>query len=397
MISLGQLDRLEIEKSKHPQVKNLLLLLQNKDRLLSTLLVGNNLVNVGASALATTMAINYAALMGWVEELTVTLAAVALTLLILFFGEITPKNFALKHNRAIALATTPLVRLIALVLYPASALLSWASRLMVGKHDDTHKISESTVINVVNKGEELGVINETEKSLIEKVFLFDEREVYPIMTPRTKVFALREECTLEAAQEEMLTNLYSRVPVYAESIDNITGIVNLKEVFKELLSGGAKKTLKELASKPLFVYETMGVSDLLERFRTLRTHIAIVVDEYGGLSGIITLEDLLEELVGEIFDEKDQDAQPGKKIGTGKWMVSGEMDLLTLNREIEGELNEEGDFETMQGLIMHRLKRLPKTGDRLQVREHRLTVMRMKQNRILQVMVEFLPHPTEAD
>ena len=394
-ISLGDIDLIEIEKTDRKNAKLLLQLIENKERLLSVILIGNNLANIGASALATALAIHYSDLIGYSEELTITLAAVTLTIFILLFGEVTPKSIALIHNRKIALAVSPLVYFLSFLFYPASYLLVkvsvYFSEASTKVQEPEVKISESTVINVVSKGEELGVINEREKDLIEKVFLFDEREVYPIMTPRPQVFALQANSTLEQAQEELLSKQFSRIPIYQDSIDKITGVINLKVALHELLLGNGKKTLDELSQKALFIYETLPIYALLERFKESSSHLAVVVDEYGGTAGIVTLEDIIEELVGEIFDEKDQRHDPIRPMGFQKWLVEGSTDLVTLNREIPGDVLMEGDFESLQGLIMSQLTRLPQTGDTLQIGNHQMIVMKMRNNEILSVMIELKP------
>jgi len=393
--SLGEIDRIEIEKSKKKNRKLLLKLLADREKLLSTILIGNNLVNIAASALNTALAIHYAPIIGISVELSVSLFVIMLTLLILLFGEITPKTIAIAHNRNVSLIVSPLIYTLSVALSPISYFFDktskFISRLIRSKDHLKPKISESTVINVVSKGEELGVINKTEKNLIQNVFLFDEREVYPIMTPRVRVFALHESKTLHEVQAIVLEKQFSRIPIYSESIDNITGIVNLKNIFKELLTGDKNLTLKEVASKPFFVYETLALSSLLEKFQAEQNHLAIVVDEFGGMAGIVTLEDILEELVGEIYDEKDEAAALIRKIEDHQWLVSGRADIITINRSISGEILVRGDYESLQGLVMSYLERVPAVGDSLLVEPHRFTVKKMAGNEILSVLLEYIP------
>jgi len=392
--SLGQIDRIEIEKSTYKNRKILLKLLNNREKLLSTILIGNNVINIAASALNTALAIYYAPIFGISSKINVSLFAIMLTFVILLFGEITPKTIAISHNRSIALFTSPIIYILSIILSPVSYFFDKTSRFLsrlTPKRHHKHRISESTVINVVTRGEELGVINETEKNLIQNVFLFDEREVYPIMTPRTRVFALHESKTLNEVQEIVFEKLFSRIPIYSDSIDTITGIVNLKNIFKELLTGNKDLTLKEIASKPLFVYETLSLTSLLEKFKTEQNHLAIVVDEFGGMAGIVTLEDILEELVGEIYDEKDEAAALVRKAGDRKWLVSGLADIVAINRSILGKIMVTGDYESLQGLVMSYLERVPVVGDSLVVEPHRFTVIKMKGNEILSVLLEYIP------
>lgn len=393
-ISLGDIDLIEISKSDKKNRKLLAKLLENKEKLLGTILIGNNVVNIAATALNTTLAIKYSLESGLSEELTVTISAAVLTITILIFGEIVPKSVALAHNRTLALFNAPVIWFLGGILTPANFFLDkiskFVNRLLQGKETKAG-ITESTVINVVSKGEELGVIKETEKELIQNVFLFDEREVYPVMTPRTAVFALEDSKTLDEVQDELLEKQYTRIPVYAESIDNITGIVNLKVVLKYMLENRKDVALRKLAQKPLFIYETMSLTSLLEKFKSEKNHLAIVVDEFGGMAGIVTLEDILEELVGEIYDEKDEDTSLIRKLGEEKWLVRGRIDIITLNKYIPGNIEIDGEFETLQGLIMSKLDRLPVVGDVLNINPHRFTVSKMRKNQILTVLVENIP------
>jgi len=399
-ISLGEIDLIEISRSSKKNRKLLLSLLENKEKLLSTILIGNNAVNIAATALNTTLAIHYAPKIGVSEEVAVSVSAIGLAIVILLFGEITPKSIAISHNRRLSLLAAPVILVLSIILSPLSYFSDKIGKFMVfifsGKGEKKPTISESTVINVVSKGEELGVIKETEKNLIKNVFLFDEREVYPVMTPRTAVFALKEDLTLGEVQDELMEKQFSRVPIFAESIDNITGIINLKAVFRNLLKDRKDFKLKDLADKPLFVYETLSLTALLEKFKAEQTHLAVVVDEYGGMAGVVTLEDILEELVGEIYDEKD-DASLIRKVGEGKWLISGRTDIITINKGISGEILLDGEFETLQGLIMSKLERLPVVGDVLYVNPHQLTVMKMKQNEIISVTVEYLPKEEQEE
>ena len=400
-ISLGEIDRIEVEKSKSKNRKILLKLLDNHERLLSTILIGNNLANIGASAWNTAIAIKVAPLLGIPSEWSVSLFAVGLTLVILLFGEITPKTIALVHNRRIALWTAPLLMALGMLFLPVSyffdKISKFLNRIFVGKGGRGHAITESTVINVVSKGEELGVINEKEKTLIQNVFLFDEREVYPIMTPRTSVFALEENLTLAEVQSEMMERQFSRVPIFQDTIDNITGVVHLKTVCRELLNDRRDIPLKDLAQKTIFIYETLSLSALLEQFQAEQNHMAIVVDEFGGMAGVVTLEDILEELVGEIFDEKDVAVVPIRKLAEESWMIAGAVDIQSINKEISGEISVKGEYETLQGLIMSHLERIPVVGDSFYLEPHQFTVMQMNKHSVTSAKIVYQPPENEEE
>jgi len=393
-ISLSELDQIGISKGRSKNRKILARLLKNRSNLVSTILVGNNLVNIAASALTTALAINYGPDYGLSTELAATLAAISLTLVILVLGEVTPKSLALQHNRAVALFAAPILLPLGYLLSPATLFLDLTAKFvhkMTGAPTTQRGISETSVIHMVEKGEELGVINERERSLIENVFLFDEREVYPVMTPRTRVFALDASLTLDQAKEDLVEQMYTRIPVYGDSFDHIIGVVNFKEASKELLHGQGQKTLEEISVKPIFVYETQSLTSVLESFQKERNHMAIVVDEFGGMAGVVTLEDTLEELVGEIYDEKDLSVSFVKPMGEHKWLVPGRHDVVTINRQIPGEIPIEEEYESLQGLIMSNLDKLPTIGDQVQLGAHKFTVMKMNKNAITSVLLEYLP------
>lgn len=394
-VSLSEIDLIEISKSRRKNRKILVRLIENKERLLSTILIGNNLVNIAATALNTTLAIHYGYLLGISEEVSVLLSAIVLAFVILLFGEIAPKSIAITHNRSIALFLAPMIAFLSVLLTPFLFFFDRISKginlMLTGKSHKDSTISEKTVINIVAKGEEMGVINESEKEMIKNVFLFDEREVYPVMTPRTAVFGLEETLTLGEAQESMLEKQFTRIPIYDGSIDNITGIVNLKNVFMCLLNDQHDMRLSELSLKPLFIYETLSLTSLLEQFKSAQNHMAIVVDEFGGMAGIVTLEDILEELVGEIYDEKDVVTSLIRKTGENNWIINGKTDIMTINKTINGEILIDGEFETLQGLIMSNLDRLPVVGDTLKIKPHRFTVKIMRRNEIISVFVEYDP------
>ncbi|MBT4288540.1 MAG: HlyC/CorC family transporter [Deltaproteobacteria bacterium] len=395
-ISLSEIDLIEIEKSNRKNRRILLHLLDNKEKLLSTILTCNNIVNISASALNTILAPMYAPILGISEGLSIILSAGVLTIVILLFSEITPKSIALYHNVELSLVFAPVISVISVLFSPITYFFDKFSKILnqifTTKNSKKHNLSEKTIINVVSRGEELGVINENEKNLIQNVFLFDEREVYPIMTPRTSVFALMDSMRLSEVKNELLEKQYSRVPIYNDTIDNITGIINLKTVYSHILNHKQDSRLIDLAQDPIFIYETLKISALLEQFRLKHNHMAIVMDEFGGMAGLVTLEDVLEELVGEIYDEKDEIDISIRQIEPEKWLINGNIDIITINKKIKGEIPPEGGFEVLQGLIMSNLERIPLIGDSLFIDPHRYEVVSMKKNEVTSVIIEYQPH-----
>lgn len=389
--SLSYVDQIEIEKSNSRNKSILLKLLNQKEKLLSTILIGNNIVNIAASALNTALAIEFADQHGFSRELTATGFAAGLTVAILLVGEIIPKNVSITFNRQLSLFFSPLIHILNVVLSPFSYIFHSITLLInriLKKDDNTTDISESLVLNVVDKGKELGVINQHENDLIKNVFLFDEREVSSIMTPRTSVFALPDSTTLADALEPLLEKKFSRVPVYDKSIDHITGVITVKEILEELILGDKQQTLYSLMQKPVFIYETVSLTSLLDQFKEDRKHMAIVVDEFGGVAGIATMEDLLEELVGEILDEKDKKTIEVQRIEKNKWLIRGRVDIVTINKEIEADIPVSEQYDTLQGLIMYHTDSIPKIGDSVEADGYRFKVTQMSQNEVQMVLVE---------
>jgi putative hemolysin len=399
--SLSDIDLIEIEKSSRKNRKIVLGLLKHKEKLLSTILIGNNIVNISAGSLNAFLAQRYASQYGFSPEFAITISAIILTIIILIFGEIIPKTYAIYNNRELGLFFAPVILGFSIIIGPITYFFNkfnlLLNRVFKNKKKKTHKISEKTVINVISKGEEQGVINEREKKLIQNVFQFDDMEVYPIMTPRTSVFALKDSMKLSEVRNILLEKQFSRIPIYKDTIDNITGVINLKTILQDMLNGDQNIKLIALAQEPIFVYETLSISALLEQFKSKRTHLAIVVDEFGGMAGLVTLEDVLEELVGEIYDEKDAIDTSIRKTDPNKWLINGKTDIITINKNIEGEIIINGDFNTLQGLIMSYLERIPVVGDFLFVNPHRFKVINMERNEITSVLVEYSPEEGQED
>ncbi len=393
-ISLSELDIIAFENQSSHSSKAVLRLLSTKNKLLSTLLIGNNLINIIASAISTSLAIQYHTKLGISEKLSITIATLALTTLILIFGEILPKTLAIHHNVFICSFLGPVVEWLSKFFTPVVFLMEYASKLLLKlmPTKQTSSFSETTFLHALSKGEELGIIKATEKNMIQNVFSFDERAVYPIITPRTTVFALPGDLPLDQAADKLQKKEFSRIPIYEDNIDQITGIIQYKQVLQELLKGNKDKTLTDLAVKPLFIYETTKLTNVLETMQSQHSHMAIVVDEFGGMAGVVTLEDLMEELVGEIYDEKDLIDKPLKLIKPHTWIANGNADLATLNRELNHPLDENGAYETLQGLIMAKLERLPKVNDILEVENYHLAVLALKKHRILSVRITYIPN-----
>ena len=293
--------------------------------------------------------------------LSIILITIVLSYFTLIFGELVPKRVAMKNYEKIAYGSIGIIRAISILAAPFVKFLTFStnivSKIFGVSENEEEIVTEEEIRMMVDVGEEKGTIDQEEKTMINNVFEFNDKIVSEIMVPRTEIYALDMNLTIAEAIEELTEEFtYSRIPVYEETIDQIKGIVYIKDI---LLSTSKKNTkIKKLIREPYFVPETKPVNELFDELRKNRTQIAVVVDEYGGTSGIVTMEDILEELVGEIYDEYDEVEDIYQEIDENTYLLSGSMAIY----EVEGLLNveiEDGDYDTLSGYLIEILGRIP--------------------------------------
>lgn len=311
LISISRLRvRHLIDKKKHGGIE-LKKLKDDPHRLLITILVGNNIVNVSASALATAFAIET------LKSNAVGIAIGIMTFLLLVFGEIIPKSFAMQHNIALALLVARPIWLLSVVLYPIIRIFEFiidSFMKIIGIRKSTRPIiTEEEIRSIVKLGQETGAIKELEKEMIECIFKFDNIDVKDIMTPKNEIKMTSAESTIRDLLELVNEHRYSRFPVYEKSKDNIVGIVLFKDIVKQIKEGNLDLPIKKIIRKPRFIFETKKIDSLLRQFQKLKEQIAIVINEKGKVVGLVTLEDVLEEIVGEIVDESEKVKQKIEK------------------------------------------------------------------------------------
>jgi putative hemolysin len=299
----------------------------NPERLLATILVGNNIVNIGAASLATAVALDLYGSAG------VAYATGLMTLLVLIFGEITPKGLATAHADAYSLFVAPTIYFLSRILFPVVTPLEKLTRWFVrrSQREGRLTVTEGEIREMTAIGHREGAIDEHERRIIERAFRLDETRAWDIMTPRVDIFAWPAERSLASITAELPTLRFSRVPVFRESVDDIVGILYMRDAYQALISGQRDVKLGELAREPFFVPGSIPLTHLLSDFQTRRIHMGVVIDEYGGTDGLVTLEDILEELVGEIVDETDLDREPLVRISRDELMVEGGADLREIN------------------------------------------------------------------
>lgn len=373
-------------QERHPRRrKSIEWLLEDMQRALTVILIGNNLVNIAASAVATSVAL---ALIG---SEGVLVAVAFMTVVIVIFGEILPKSVAIVKYEPFVIAALPVLRIIhvfakPLILATTGVVHFFGALFRVDLSARHTFVTREEIEQMVDIGEASGAIEEDERRMIHGIISFEETRVYEIMIPRTDMIAISSETTLEEAVAVFQECGHSRVPVFERSPDHIVGILYVKDIIGAIRLGKFDENISGLKREALFVPEMMRIADLLDIMKGKRVHMAIVVDEYGGTAGLVTLEDLIEEIVGEIQDEYDEETPPLQKEAEGSYLVKGYMDLEDLSEEI-GYPFVSADVDTIGGLILSLAGRFPDQGQRLyygnwdievlEVEDHRIKLIRL--------------------
>lgn len=373
LFSISKTKARHLAKKKGKTYKLIKKMKDDPHRLLTTILIGNNIVNVAAAAMATAVAMtifpNYA----------VGIATGIMTFLILVFGEVLPKSIATRNNVLIATIIIHPVYWLSILLYPFVIFLNFIPKL-TGKIKKTPTVTEEELMTFVEVVEEEGEIKEEEKQLIHKIFEFDDTNASEIMTPRGDMFVIEADEKLRL--DEIITSGYTRIPVIEDNIDNVIGIINIKDLFLYQFTSDAKIDVRKIMTKPYFVPENKKLDKLLHQFKKRKHHIAIVVDEHGGVSGLITLEDALEEIVGEIRDETDKEEPFIVSRGTKEWTVLGKTDIDEVNEVIGMNIFNSKEYDTFSGYILNTIGRIPDEKEKITIGSYVITVKEKDGNRI---------------
>lgn len=350
------------------------------DKLLSTILIGNNIVNIAAASIGT---IIFTKMLG--AERGATVSTMVLTIVVLIFGEVTPKSLAKEMPETIATAVAPVLSLLMLVLTPLTWLFSQWKRLLnhFVHSSESDTITEGELMTMVSEAENDGELTDRESELIRSAIEFDDVEVEEILTPRVDVVAVADDISLEELAQTFAESGYSRLPVYHGTIDNIIGVVHEKDFYIARLKKATK--IDDLVAPTLYTTGSTQISQLLRTLREQHHHMAVVVDEYGGTEGIITLEDILEELVGEIWDEHDEVTEDFRKQSDGSWLVSGSASVDDLFETLDLPEDEDIDSNTVNGLVQEKTCHLPKVGDHFSLGEYDGVVTRTARRRVTEV------------
>lgn len=390
-LSFLQIRMLETDRKRSGKLAAMLA--KKPDVLLTTILIGNNIVNLTASALTTTLAINL-----W-GSAAIGLSTGALTFLILIFGEITPKHLAISYNTAVAKFAAYPIKVLIIILYPIIAVVRWLSSLITRlfAREKSGSLSLESLMHVVDVAEDEGIVDEYETSLVQRVLHFSEAPVKSIMTHRTEVFSLPDSTTLQEAFPPIVASGYSRIPVYHDSPENIVGILLVRDVLAAEVEGRLEETLEQFIHPPIFVPETRKLDDMLFQFQREKLQIAVVLDEYGGLSGIVSMEDIVEQLFGEIYDEHETgDPLRIRTEDSGTFLIKADTTMQQIKDELDLELERNDLSCTLAAFLIEQLGTIPTTGEIVTYPFGTFSIVSMKGKRIESVRLQLSGQEEEA-
>ena len=358
----------------------------NPSWMMSSVNLGNNLVNVGASALATSLAIRLFGNDG------LGIAVGIMTFLILVFGEITPKTYCNANSTKIALKYAPVLLAFSYVFYPIVKFFEIITKGVVkltGSSNIPPPITEEEIKGVIDQGLEEKAIEKEEMELVHGALKFDDTVIRSVMTPRTKMFSLNSKMLLFEALPQINQRGHSRIPIFGNSSDDIVGFIHVRDVLKELEKENKMVSLEQIARKAVFASQEKRVSALLKEMKGRKTHMAIVIDEHGGVEGLVTLEDLLEEIVGEIEDETDLTRQAEyERIDQDTIITNGDIEIDTINEIFNAKVPEGDDYASLNGLLHERLQDIPQEGDKVEIDDLLIVVEKVSKNIPKRIRIE---------
>ncbi|MCM8761818.1 MAG: hemolysin family protein [Candidatus Omnitrophica bacterium] len=390
-ISFGRHHFQKIVEMDEKKAKRLRFWFENPNRILVTTLIGNNIVNISASVIAATLTYSY------LHRISATLVTGVMTFIILVFAEIIPKSLAKKHSEKIAYYFTFPVMFFCVLLTPIARFLIGISHLFVRLFGERIEniipvLTEEDIKAMIIAGEQEGIIEEEERDMIDSIFELGDKMVREIMTPRVNIVSVKEETPVEDVIKVMAREGYSRLPVYRESIDKITGIIYIKDIIGHRIENTEQPEIlqaKDIMREPYFVPESKKVNDLMRELQEKKMQMAIVVDEYGGTAGLVTMEDLVEEIVGEIADEYKKEPKELYLLPDGDFLVSGSMEIEKVNEETGVDIPE-GQFETIAGFVLDRFGKFPVKGESFVYNNYQFTVQESDRKKVRMIKIKKL-------
>ncbi len=369
---------------------------ENYDKALATLLVGNNIVNIAASALATLLFVSFLG-----EANGTLMSTIILTIIVLIFGEVLPKNIAIENSEKMCMNSANILYFLMIILTPITLVLlklnSFVKHIASNDSDKEPTVTEDELKYIVESIEEEGVLEEQESNLVQSALEFDEKTVYDILTPRVDMIALNINDDQQNIKEIIMNERYSRIPIYRDNIDNIIGILHTRDYLEQLLKEDFPD-LNQLIQPAHFIYRSKKLSSLLADFKHRRLHIAVVTDDYGGTLGIVTMEDLLEQLVGDIWDEDEEIENKYKKIDDNKFEIIGDMNIADmLDLIVKDSKYIVTDSKTVGGWVIEQIGDIPNKNDQFIYNELTITIDDVEDQRVNKVTVFFDPNKNSQD
>lgn len=392
MVSANKV-RIGVEADKgNPRALKLQKILERPSDFLSTIQVGITLAGFLASAQAATgiaqeVTVLFASISIRInQQVAIVLITIVLAYFTLVFGELLPKRIALQNSEKIAMTMVPIIGFVAMILKPFVNLLSFSTSLfarLFGIHTDKleENVSLEEIRSIIEVGKEKGVINETERDMLDGIFEFDNKLAREIMTPRTEVEMIEISEPTHNVIAKVTNGNYSRIPFYLDEVDNVIGILYIKDLFRELVNKGKPGSIEEILRKPYFAPENKYIDDLFKEMQVANAQMAILLDEYGGFSGIVTIEDILEEIVGNIYDEHDVMDEYINKVTDNIYLVDALVSIDDFNDSLGFEIESE-NADSIGGYVIERLGRVPKKGDTVYYQGHEFKVQQMAGKRI---------------
>lgn len=382
--SLNRIRVKNLAEKGNKRAKLVMKLSENYDSLLSTILIGNNIVNIASASLATVLFVN---MLG--DEAGPSVSTAVTTVVVLIFGEVSPKSIAKESPERFAMFSAPILNVLVKILTPFNFLFGQWKKLLslIFKSSDDTGITEEELLSIVDEAEQGGGIDEQESMLIHSALEFTEQEVIDILTPRINITAVSTQATKEEIAGLFAETAYSRIPIYDESIDHIVGIIYQKDFHNYVYH--TDKDISEIIRPTLYVYKNKKIGALLKELQQKKMHFAVVLDEFGGTTGIVTLEDILEELVGEIWDEHDEVSSEIEIKSEDEFIALGTANVEKLFEvlNIETSENEEIQSVIVNGWVMKELERIPSKGDTFEYKGYRITVLGVNDNCVEKVLI----------
>ena len=379
-LSVVQLQELETKRGKRGKLVKKLA--SRTDLLLTTILIGNNLVNIGASALATQLTIQ---LFG---NQAVGIMTGILTFIILIFAEVTPKRIAIVYNDFLSLHAARFILFLSWVLRPFVWLIGLISNSIARlfRAEQRMKLTLQGILHMINLGEHLGIVERYETKMVRSVFRINDITVQAVMTHRTEVFSLEMNEEIGTVIDTIIDAGFSRIPVYDTEPEMISGIVLVRDIMRELARGDASTMLKDIMIKPIMVPQSKMVNEMFSQFSREKLNMAVVLDEYGGLAGIITVEDVIEEIFGDIYDEHELAGEKKiKRQKNGEILIAADISLHQLSEQINLQLQSERFAKTLGGYLINLMDHIPVTGEKIEITSGVFIIDQVDKNRIVQV------------